>query len=628
MVVSEIISYIFSNPSILIALFLLYCFVYGLSILFSGPKPGRNPFAARYVRPPPPLVTEHSERYKVLKYRFKQNRIPDDIDTIIVGSGIGGLTTAVLLGRAGHKVLVLEQHDQAGGCCHTFVEKGYEFDTGIHYVGKMMDGDQTRVFTDQVTEGQVVWTPMDNVFDTVTLGPSEKAKFYPLKCGSKEEFARNAEELFPKEKKAIAEFMKLLDDCRGTFLGVMVPKFLPRWLAMLSIKTGIYQLVMRKFMRLTKLTVKQALDDLSDDQEFKACMSYIFGDMGVVPSKLSMMGFATVLNHYIPGSFYPLGGTSEIAFQIVQVIEKYGGRVMVDAPVSQILVNEKGRVHGVRVKKSSGEIDIFAKRVISDAGIINTLKHLLPKEVAEKSPIYPMLGQQLKPSVSYLTAFIGLEGSQEELQLPKGNFWSFCNANFEDDLEAYVKMSVEEAADGEVPLMFTSFPSAKDAAWEEKNPGKSVALVITLLPWEWFSRWETEKIKHRGDDYNGLKMRIGQQMWRQLENMFPKLQGKMTYLDVGTPLSNKYYLGQSEGEMYGLDHNIDRFLPEVSMELRPESGIKGLYFTGQDILTCGFSGAMHAGLLTASKVLHRNLLNDLTAVTKEVRASNKKVKTE
>jgi len=47
-----------------------------------------------------------------------------------VGSGIGGLTTAVLLGRAGYKVLVLEQHDQAGGCCHTFVDKGYEFDTG------------------------------------------------------------------------------------------------------------------------------------------------------------------------------------------------------------------------------------------------------------------------------------------------------------------------------------------------------------------------------------------------------------------------------------------------------------------------------------------------------------------
>ena len=64
---------------------------------------------------------------------FKPKKVPENLDAIIIGSGIGGLTTAVLLGRAGQKVLVLEQHDQAGGCCHTFVDKGYEFDTGILY---------------------------------------------------------------------------------------------------------------------------------------------------------------------------------------------------------------------------------------------------------------------------------------------------------------------------------------------------------------------------------------------------------------------------------------------------------------------------------------------------------------
>lgn len=63
---------------------------------------------------------------------FKSHKVPDNIDTIIVGSGIGSLTTAVLLGRAGYKVLVLEQHDQAGGCCHSYVDKGFEFDTGTY----------------------------------------------------------------------------------------------------------------------------------------------------------------------------------------------------------------------------------------------------------------------------------------------------------------------------------------------------------------------------------------------------------------------------------------------------------------------------------------------------------------
>lgn len=48
----------------------------------------------------------------------------------MIGSGIGGLTAAATLAKAGKKVLLLEQHDQAGGCCHTFIEKGFEFDVG------------------------------------------------------------------------------------------------------------------------------------------------------------------------------------------------------------------------------------------------------------------------------------------------------------------------------------------------------------------------------------------------------------------------------------------------------------------------------------------------------------------
>ena len=92
-----------------------------------------------------------------------------NLDAIVIGSGIGGMTTAVLLAKTGKRVLVLEQHDQAGGCCHTFIDKGYEFDVGIHYIGEVNPGNINRTLLDQITEGQLDWAPLEDMYDIVQI---------------------------------------------------------------------------------------------------------------------------------------------------------------------------------------------------------------------------------------------------------------------------------------------------------------------------------------------------------------------------------------------------------------------------------------------------------------------------
>ena len=76
-----------------------------------------------------------TKRKKIERDRYNKKKIPKDIDVIVIGSGIGGLSTAAFLSRVGKKVLVLEQHYIAGGCTHSFDEKGIEHETGIQILG-------------------------------------------------------------------------------------------------------------------------------------------------------------------------------------------------------------------------------------------------------------------------------------------------------------------------------------------------------------------------------------------------------------------------------------------------------------------------------------------------------------
>ncbi|XP_061166584.1 all-trans-retinol 13,14-reductase-like [Saccostrea echinata] len=617
---SRVLQYLVNNPSILGLIVLLAVFIFALSVFFSGPKPAKNPFSTKHVRPVEQLVSDQKERDRILKQRFKASKVPTNLDTVIIGSGMGGMSVGVLLARAGKKVLVLEQHDQAGGCCHTFHDKGFEFDTGVHYIGKMEPHDDDRVLMDQVTGGRVEYPRMDDAYDVVAIGDPnhEKVRKYPFMTGE-QKTKENLIKCFPKEKDAIEKFYKLLRESRNFFEGYFVLKLVPKWVAWLLVSTGLMNLIFKSYVRFGKITLKQVLDDLTDDEELKGTLSYIFGDYGVVPSKTSFGLHSTVMRHYFHGAHYIRGGPSEIPFQMVQVIEDLGGKVLVNAPVSEIIVNS-GRAVGVKVKKGEDNVEIYAPQIVTDAGVSNTFLRLLPKEVATKSCIYPMINK-VGDSLSYISVFIGLRGNKEELGIQAHNCWSFNSPNLEQTFEDYLALPLDKLKEADVPLMFVSFPSAKDPTWHDRHPDKSTCLLITLSRYSWFKQWEEGRVKHRGEEYEDLKTIIGKKMLATCTKLYPNIEGKVDYFDVGTPLSNKYYLGFQDGEMYGLDHNMRRFLPEASIQLRAKTDIPGLYLTGQDIMSAGLTGALFGGLLCASELLHRNLYFDLEALKKELKKS-------
>ena len=91
-----------------------------------------------------------------------------------------------------------------------FYDAGYEFDPGIHYIGEMDCDGSMRLLSDQLTEGQLQWAPLEKQYDTVIIGDAENARRYPVCGGRQDEYRKALYKSFPKEKKAIDQYMNIL----------------------------------------------------------------------------------------------------------------------------------------------------------------------------------------------------------------------------------------------------------------------------------------------------------------------------------------------------------------------------------------------------------------------------------
>lgn len=84
----------------------------------------------------------------------------------------------------------------------------------------------------------------------------------------------------------------------------------------------------------------------------------------------------------------------------------------------------------------------------------------------------------LKHGYGGFSLFVGLNGTSEELGLPKRQNWYFSSNELSKAFWEYMNLSTEEAMEREVPLVFISFPSAKDSSWNERHPGESFYQMI------------------------------------------------------------------------------------------------------------------------------------------------------
>lgn len=79
-------------------------------------------------------------------------------------------------------------------------------------------------------------------------------------------------------------FLINFQEARHFFTGCVVLKVIPKWLAKLLVSTGLINIIFKAYGKFGKLSLKDVLDSVTDDEELKATLAYIFGDYGKILS--------------------------------------------------------------------------------------------------------------------------------------------------------------------------------------------------------------------------------------------------------------------------------------------------------------------------------------------------------
>jgi all-trans-retinol 13,14-reductase len=264
----------------------------------------------------------------LIRKKFSEKNIPSDIDTVIIGSGMGGLSCAAILSRLGRKVLVLEQHeDVAGGGTHQFDLNGYRFDSGLHYTVPW----SVPVFQLTCLKSESEVTPFDlmgdeqDVVDKIYLrqpdAVNEKAA-QPFNMKHKEKHLAQLYADFPNEKKALDQYMVISDRAMLFVKYFLFARLLPQWLQSLYWKL----IVPRSLIEVASQTAKEILPKLTSDKKLISLLSGMWIDTGARPDVASFMMTAAVFRGVaMEGGCYPREGSEAMAIELAKVVNDHGG---------------------------------------------------------------------------------------------------------------------------------------------------------------------------------------------------------------------------------------------------------------------------------------------------------------
>ena len=506
-----------------------------------------------------------------------------EFDSIIIGSGAGGLTTALCLARAGQKVAVIEQHYVPGGWCHSFYIDGHRFSPGVHYIGLVDEGQSTSdLYKGLGIANDLVFFRMNpDAYEHCWIG--EERIDMPAKI---DRLYESLSKRFPKEKKGLKKYLALvrnvsreihlIQKMKGFWDNITIP-YRTRHLG----KYGLFSL-----KRVVGWHIKDPL--------LQKVINIQCGDHGLPPSKASFPLHCALMDHYFEGGFYPMGGGAAIVKAMTKALKKYAGEIRTGMGVKRILLERSAdnkKYAAVGVELENGE-RLNAKNIISNADPAATYNMVgrenLSKKLQEKLA-------KTRYSVTSLMFFITVDMDVRKAGLDSGNIWMMPNKDM-DALHEDLK-EVDLLETDEFTGLFISCSSLKDPS--SYNGRHHTIEVVTFIDYDAFKSKLPEGEKYEAE-YKKLKERLCNKLVNSLDKVVPGIRNNIVQMELGTPMTNEYYIKSTKGNVYGTEKGFNQTGP-FSFPAKTE--IDNLYMCGASIISHGVAGASYSGVKTAAIIL-------------------------
>lgn len=485
-------------------------------------------------------------------------------DDIVVGSGISGMTLALLLCMNGHSVLLLEKNRNIGGSMARFYKQGIPFDTGFHFTGGF---SKSGILSDMLTVLGID-DQIQPVFITKEDGKrvifEEDNSVYDFPLGYVETISK-MKGYFPGEKNAVEQYFKLvLNVCKKTVA-----------LDLRNISLS------QDWIDEDYISLDEVLNKLTGNKKLKGLLSKYSMCYGAKPSEISFANHSRVSF----GLYESVARVKDGGDAFIRAFKKRFAGFDIDIRTNSCITecaDLKNNIVG-RFVLNTGE-EIVADRCIFTIHP-KAILDVLPKNHLTKAFISRVTA--FEPTAGFFSLFGVLENSMPPDKDSEPTILSLFSSTD-------INRMMDPAYTGDPALVILK---NQDAV----NGKKHVVLTALELSFpEHIRGWADSEPGSRPEGYQKYKNDRIEKIMKRIIKVYPEYKDSFTMIDAASILTFRDYLHSPDGSAYGIKQKVGQF------NLFGKLPLRNIYAAGQSSVLPGIVGAMLSSFIIGRAVVGRD----------------------